>query len=273
MNIERIIHVLKASLHPELQEKYDNSGPQIIFRETDVSSIMISLDLDSAVLDEAIKKKCGLIISHHPLFFNELRSIDTGDPGSSLIVKIVDERINVYSAHTNLDKLFYDRLATILGFGNIEPLFPYEPSPGGIAAGFGALVNLEKPVVLQDLLAEVRKALNLEYIAYTGDCGKEVSRIAVLNGAGGRSIEKIIRERAADCIITGDVGYHQAKYAADRGTAVLDAGHFGTEVVLLGFLRDRVVDCLTKEDPAAVIPIYISESEKNPLRIYGRDNE
>ncbi len=273
MKIDTIVKVLDSNLQPVLQEEYDNSGPQIIFRGMEVASILISLDMDSAVLDEAIVKKCGLIITHHPMFFNALNRIDTKNPESSLIVKIVENKVNVYSAHTNLDKLFFDKLAKSIGFTGMEPLFPHNPLPDGAEAGFGALVNLEKPAELREILSRVKTALNLEFIVYTGDVGKKVKRIALMNGAGGRSIEKIIRETAADCIITGDVGYHHAKYAADHGTAVLDAGHYGTEVIMLGFLRDRVIDCLTNKDAAADIPIYISESEKNPFKIYGTTNE
>jgi dinuclear metal center YbgI/SA1388 family protein len=273
MKIETIITALDECLHPALQEGYDNSGAQIILRGTDITSILLALDIDALVLEEAIKKNCGLIITHHPLFFNELKKIDTKNPESALIVKIIESRINVYSAHTNLDKLFFDKMAKTIGFNTIDPLFPHQPVPDGILTGFGALVNLEKPTVLKQILADVKKALKLEFIVYTGDMDQKVKKIALLNGAGGRSIEKIIQDTAADCIITGDVGYHHAKYAADHKVAVLDAGHFGTEILMLGFLRDHIRDCLTNKSGAVDIPIYLSESEKDPFRLYGTANE
>ncbi len=273
MKIETITDALDSCLYTAMQEEYDNSGTQIIFRGTDITSILVSLDIDSAVLDEAVKRKCELIITHHPLFFNALRKIDTASSQSSLIVKMTDYRMNLYSAHTNLDKLFYDKLAESIGFHDSVPLYPYPASPEGIPAGFGALVKLDRAAGLGEILAKVKNSLSLDFIAFTGETDKKITRIALLNGAGGRSVEKIVRERTVDCIITGDVGYHQAKYAADHGVAVLDAGHFGTEVIMLGFLRDRISDCLTNKDAAEDIPVYISESERNPLRIYGRANE
>lgn len=273
MKIYTIIQALDTCLYPSIQEGYDNSGPQILFRGADVSSILIALDLDLSVLEEAIHKKCNLIITHHPLFFKEIRRIDTGEPGSSLVVKLIDSRISIYSAHTNLDKLFYDKLAKIAGFETVDLIYPHEPAPDGITAGFGALAKLGQAIELREVLRRIKKALDLEFVIYTGDAGKRVRNIALVNGAGGRSIEKIIRDTGADCVITGDVGYHQAKYASDSGTAVIDAGHFGTEIIMRGFLRDRVIDCLTNGGAAEDIPIYISESERNPFRIYGMDNE
>ncbi|HPL17671.1 MAG TPA: Nif3-like dinuclear metal center hexameric protein [Spirochaetota bacterium] len=273
MNIDTIIKILDACLYPEIQEGYDNSGPQIVFRERDITSMLISLDMDSCVFEEAVNKQCNLVVTHHPLLFNTIRRIDTGEQGSSLLVKLIDNRVSVYSAHTNLDKLFYDKLAMVIGFGTARLIYPHEQAPDGITAGFGAMVDLEEEVQLQEILARIKKSLGLEFVVYTGDYGKRVKHIALVNGAGGRSIQKIIRDTAVDCIITGDVSYHHAKYASDCGTAVIDAGHFGTERIMLSFLRDRVIDCLTNGEVTADIPIYISESERNPFRIYGAANE
>ncbi|MBP7736008.1 MAG: Nif3-like dinuclear metal center hexameric protein [Spirochaetes bacterium] len=269
MNITTIINNLDRYLKVNIQEEYDNSGRQIIFHDKEVTSILLSLDIDSSVVDEALDRNCDLIITHHPLFFKPLRHIGTYDAKSSLVVKLIDKRINVYSAHTNLDKLLYDKLARTIGFTDIEIMYP-EP---GMDAGMGALASLEKPVGLNEMLARVKKALDLDYIHYSGDAGKKIKRVALMNGAGGGSIEKIISQFDPDCIITGDVGYHHAKYASDSGVAVLDAGHFGTEIIMIGFLRDLVIDCLTNYGTAEDIPLCISEREKNPFRLYGTGNE
>ena len=58
------------------------------------------------------------------------------------MVKLIDSRISIYSAHTNLDKLFYDKLAKIAGFETVDLIYPHEPAPDGITAGFGALALL-----------------------------------------------------------------------------------------------------------------------------------
>ncbi len=273
MNITAIIHKLDRYLRTDIQEEYDNSGRQIIFHDTDVAGILLSLDIDPTVVDEAIDRNCNMIIAHHPLFFRPLHHVDTGDAKSTLVVKLIDNRINVYAAHTNLDKLLYDRLAHTIGFNDIEIMYPETGMESGITAGLGALVSLEKPRELNEILAQVKKALNLDFVIYTGDTVKMIKRVALMNGAGGGSIEKIIRHKAPDCIITGDVGYHHAKYADDSGVAVLDAGHFGTEIIMIGFLRDLVFDCLTNDGAAEDIPICVSEREKNPFKLYGAANE
>lgn len=82
----------------------DNVGLQIGSAERKVKNILLSLDLNMEVVKEAIKKDCNLIITHHPLFFNPLRKIDTGrDSKSLLIEKLIKHDITLFSAHTNLD--------------------------------------------------------------------------------------------------------------------------------------------------------------------------
>jgi dinuclear metal center YbgI/SA1388 family protein len=273
MKVDSLVPILDSILQPGLQEKYDNAGVQVLFRGTDVTSILVSLDLDRQVIEEAAVKKCGLIVTHHPFFFLPLRKIDSSDSRSSLLMELIERKINIYAAHTNLDKLFYDKLATVLGLDNIELLYPDMNNVGFGTVGFGILARLSEPVSLGELLQKVEKKLNLDFMVYTGDLDKSIMRIAVLNGAGGHFIDRILAGVVADCIITGDVGYHHAKNASCSGTAVIDAGHFGTEFVLLGFLRDRINDCLTKQHGISDMLVQVTEQEKNPMILYRKSYE
>jgi len=73
----------------------------------------------------------------------------------------------------------------------------------------------------------VRNALGLEHLRFTGDPGKPVRSVAVLGGAGGSEAGKAPAD--IDVFVTGDVKYHDALSALERGLAVVDAGHAGTE--------------------------------------------
>ena len=85
------------------QESYDNSGLQIGNPEDDINSALITLDVTSNVLDEAITNKCDIIISHHPLIFSGLKKITEGNNTEKIISKAIKNNISIYSAHTNLD--------------------------------------------------------------------------------------------------------------------------------------------------------------------------
>jgi dinuclear metal center YbgI/SA1388 family protein len=82
----------------------DNVGLQVGSAESEVKKIFLCLELTERALKEAINKKCNLIITHHPLIYQPIKSIDySQDKNSKLIQQIIKNDITIYSAHTNLD--------------------------------------------------------------------------------------------------------------------------------------------------------------------------
>lgn len=82
---------------------YDNVGLLVGDPNAQVSKILVCLDVTEAVVDEAIEKKCELIVSHHPLIFNKISSINPTDEQGRIIYKMIRNHIALLSAHTNLD--------------------------------------------------------------------------------------------------------------------------------------------------------------------------
>lgn len=105
MNIGAIISAIETFAPRSLQESWDNSGLQIGLpdRETEVRAALICLDATEAVVDEAIRRGCNLIVSHHPLFFRGVKSLTAANPTERAAMKAVRAGVAVYSAHTSLD--------------------------------------------------------------------------------------------------------------------------------------------------------------------------
>ena len=88
----------------EIAWQKDNVGLQVGSVKRKVKNILLSLELTDSVVEDAIKKNCNLIITHHPLLFHSPKKIDTlNDKNSRLIEKLIKNDITLYSAHTNLD--------------------------------------------------------------------------------------------------------------------------------------------------------------------------
>ncbi|WP_107924550.1 Nif3-like dinuclear metal center hexameric protein [Lysinibacillus parviboronicapiens] len=68
-----------------------------------VNKVLVTLDVNEAVVDEAISQGCELIIAHHPPIFRRLANIRTDNPAGQLYEKLIKHDIAVYAAHTNLD--------------------------------------------------------------------------------------------------------------------------------------------------------------------------
>ena len=57
------------------------------------------------MINEAIERKCNLIISHHPLLFTGLKRITGRTYVERIVQKAIKHDINIFSAHTNLDNM------------------------------------------------------------------------------------------------------------------------------------------------------------------------
>jgi dinuclear metal center YbgI/SA1388 family protein len=103
VKLKEIIAVLEDFAPPLLQESYDNSGLQCGNPEMKISAALVCLDVTPEVVAEAKRKKCNLIISHHPVIFGNLKSISTLSPPGKILWESIAAGIAIYSCHTNLD--------------------------------------------------------------------------------------------------------------------------------------------------------------------------
>lgn len=104
MTCSKIFKYIEDWAPKEIAWNKDNIGLQIGSAEREIKNILLSLDLNMKVVDEAIRKDCNLIITHHPLLFNPLRKINIdSDLTSKLIEKLIKHDITLFSAHTNFD--------------------------------------------------------------------------------------------------------------------------------------------------------------------------
>ncbi len=104
MTCKDIIKYIESWAPQEIAWQKDNVGLQVGSTDRKVKNIILSLELTDKVLDDAIKRDCNLIFTHHPLIFNPIKKLDfKNDKNSILIEKLIKHDITLFSAHTNLD--------------------------------------------------------------------------------------------------------------------------------------------------------------------------
>ena len=173
MKLNEIASYLDSAIPLSFQENYDNSGLQIGEPDTEIKSALLTLDITSAVIDEAIENKCDLIISHHPLIFSGLKRITGRTQVERLVKKALDNGISVYSAHTNLDSIPEGvswKMAERLKLTGTKVLMPLKQK-------VMKLVTFVPPSHLE----KVREAL---FAAGAGVIGKYDNCAFTLNGTG-----------------------------------------------------------------------------------------
>jgi len=145
-----------------------------------------------------------------------------------------------------------------------EPAFDVVPLKNdGIALGLGRIGELQSPLAFADFCGLVKERLGLPSLRISGTLPARVSRVALCGGSGASLLRDAARQ-GAHVYVTGDVKYHDAREAEALGIALLDAGHFATERLMVdglcGQLRSElaarkmdaiVIPCTTEKDPFA----------------------
>jgi len=210
----------------------DNTGWQVGDPGAAVEKVLVALDVDEAVAQEAADIGAKLIVSHHPLFHRPLKNLRLDQPQGSLVARLVREGINVYAAHTNLDAAaegVNEILARRLNLTDTAPLTE-EPSP------FGRIGRLPEPVTFSAFVDFVKTALELPAVRAGGSPDRMIRKVALCGGSGADLWSKAAFA-GADVFVTGDLKYHVARDILAAGLNFVDAGHYSTERVVLEPLR------------------------------------
>ena len=203
---------------------YDNCGVLVGDNETEVFSCVIALDMTQDVITFAKIHKSNLIITHHPVIFEAMKSITSGD----LVYQLIQNNISVISAHTNLDLAVggvNDALASRLGLSEIK-VFENEDNIGRVGV-------LEQELSCIEFAKLIKQKIGARVVDYT-DCGKKIKSVAVIGGEGSNFY---IQSRKYDAYVTGEVKHHTYSYAKNMGVQLFVAGHYETEVVVLEPLK------------------------------------
>lgn len=103
MLVKDLISAIEELANPALQESYDNTGLIIGNPLDEVSSVLLTIDVTEDVIAEALEKKANMIICHHPVIFNGIKKITGKTYTERIIIRAVQNKINIFAAHTNLD--------------------------------------------------------------------------------------------------------------------------------------------------------------------------
>ena len=251
-------------------EEWDNCGLQAGDPRWPAHRVMIALDVTIQAMEEAKNRNAGILLTHHPLLMKPLKSVSFDTmPGSALSISCRN-RISIVSAHTSLDKArdgLNDYFASLVGLCDTRPLIPVPDQQGNPAepAGFGRIGRLTSPGPVETVAAQIKHALGIDYVKVVGNRGKEkMDAAAVCTGSGGSFVEQFLRS-GADLYITGDIKYHEARRIEENGRALIDVGHFASEIAAVDLLYDRLKPAC--DQAGFEVEIIKYKKEKDPFII------
>jgi len=144
-----------------------------------------------------------------------------------------------------------------------EPAFDLFPLVNkGVEQGLGRIGVLDEETTVGAFAGKVKERLGLAGVRFVGDGGHVVRKVALCGGSG-MSLLRDAQRQGADVLVTGDVKYHEAREAEALGVAVIDGGHFGTEVIMVDSVAARLeAELASRSFDVEVVPF---RGEREPF--------
>ena len=238
MLLKTITDLIESVAPLSYQETYDNAGLIIGSKEKDIEKVIICLDVTEEVLNEAIEKKCQLIISHHPLIFKGFKKLNVKNATERMIIKAIQHDIAIYAAHTNLD--------------NVEQ---------GVNTMLAEKLQLKNPRILQP-----KRSLFRKLICFCPTAHAETVRKALFEAGAGQ-----IGNYDSCSFNTAGEGSFRASENANPFVGKINQLHYENEIrietIFPAYLETKILKALFASHPYEEVAydIYALENETNTI--------
>ena len=268
VKIYQVVDALEHYAPLPLQEGYDNAGLQVGLTEAvEVSGALLCLDVTEAVVDEAIRKGCNLIVSHHPLIFRKLARISDENYVQRTVRKAIKNDITIVSMHTNMDAAkggVNFKIAEKLGLRNLR-FFGGEKEIDGVKGGEGVIGEITDEtdtlhadgIAADDLVLMLRERFQAECVQCNQLLRRPIRKVALCGGAGSFLLDAAIAA-GADAFITGEMHYHEF-FGHEQEIQICVIGHYQSEQ----FTSEIFRSIITENCPG--VKCEISEINTNPI--------
>ena len=228
MKIEQVLSALEQFAPLPLQESWDNAGLQIGLTEAEVSGALLCLDVTPEIIDEAIRRGCNVVVSHHPLLFHGLKQIADRNDVQRIVRQAIKNDICIISMHTNMDNARGGvnwKIAEKLGLTDVG--FFASKTMGDISCGSGVTGLLRQPMEALTFIRRMKEVFGVECALCNEVLQRPVRKVAICGGAGDFLLDEAIA-LGADAFITGEMHYHQY-FGHEQQIQICVIGHFQSE--------------------------------------------
>ncbi|KAK9460428.1 GTP cyclohydrolase 1 type 2/Nif3 [Lipomyces oligophaga] len=269
---------------------WDNTGLLLdvppLLQSISKARVLLTIDLTTAVADEAISSNAVLIVSYHPIIFRPLKALSVTNSQQRTLIRLAQAGISVYCPHTAVDAQnggmndWLVKVALGTSFDNSSAVQSkvIEPSPASTDipnTGFGRLVSLPSEpneIFLPQIVDNVKSGLNLDHVQVAVAVkhrSEPVRKIALCAGSGSSVLAKA---PDADLWFTGELSHHEILALLERNVSAIICGHTNTE---RGYLKSTFAPMLASEilrSPADFsevdVEVIVSTQDTDPLTLF-----
>ena len=238
MRIKQVIDIYEENHLREIQEAWDNTGIQVGDANQEVKNVLLTLEITPETIDEAIEIDCNLIISHHPVIFPNIKTIDIDHFKGNKLIKAIKNDIVIYASHTPSDLSgFNDYVFNKIGYQSQGKIVPINEDKG-----YGSFTETKDS--LDDIIEKTKNALGLDHVILYGQeelVKDHQNRIGLITGSGSIYLYEAM-SWGVNILITGDVNHHTAMDAMEQGVILIDISHEGSERLFADYVSDFIAN-------------------------------
>ncbi len=223
-------------------ESWDLCGLTVGDSNTEVKGIAIALDPHEETIARAANEDCNVLLTHHPVYLKPpTRIIDRkhgGDNSAARVLAALKNNIALISMHTNLDRspLALESIINTVGLSYTGEFLTDDM--GNPSFGCTGVIPDGVPKTLEWLANRCADAFETIPRIW-GNPDTKLYSIGILNGSSSSFTHDIVNSNV-DCIITGEMSYHNACDIAACGKCIICLGHDVSEFPLLDALSKAV---------------------------------
>lgn len=239
-SVADILQIIEQIAPKRLAEDWDNVGLQFGDPRWPAARIFVALDPTIAALETAVDAGADLLVTHHPLIFKPLKSVDVTTPTGAMLDLAARKRVAIFAAHTNLDSVeggINDVLAEKIGLVPHGPLSPADGQEAG--EGLGRIGRFGSRRDLKSVAEAIKAQLGLKSVKFAGSPDMAVQTAAICSG-GGSGVVADFMSSDADVFVSGDLNHHHAIDVAAGGRGLIDVGHYASEQLIVPVLAGRL---------------------------------
>lgn len=258
MKIKVILDALEQFAPLPLQESWDNAGLQVGLTETDASGALLCLDVNELIIDEAIRKGCNLVVSHHPLLFHGLKQVSDTNYVQRIVMKAIKNDIAIISMHTNMDNALNGvnyKIAEKLGLTDVT--FLDKKDNQSVPSGSGVIGTFAEAMSSRDFITKVKETFECGCVMANELLSRPIRSVAICGGAGAFLLDEAVKA-GADAFITGEMHYHEY-FDHEQEIQIAVIGHYESE----HFTTEVFRDIINKVCPT--LRTEIAETNTNPI--------
>ena len=238
-------------------EEWDRTGLSVGDPADLVRGVAVALDPTVAAVRAASAAKANVLVTHHPAFLEPIGAFMPAEsvaqnPGA-LVWEAIKEGVSLLSFHTALD-VSADAQSMLPGMLNLKLQGVLDELPGARGKGYGQVCGVsdtDGSLTLAQLAARCTSVFGRQPRVW-GDFDRRLDLVVTCTGSAG-DLGRLCLRRGADCLVAGEVKYHEALALSQAGLAIVELGHDVSELPFAAVLASAVRRAGVHEDDIKVL--------------------